>query len=144
MADEFKPINTQEEFNAAIADRLRRERETAIKPYADYDQIKKDLGTAQGQLAERDKTIATLSSKVKGYETDSAKTRAALAAGLPYEMAPRLAGETEEDFKKDAEALVKLIGQNKQDPPPLRDPEGPAPDPKTAALKGLLNKIKEE
>lgn len=144
MAD-FKPIMTQEEFDLAIGPRLQRERETAVKPYADYEQIKKDLGTAQGQLAQRDNTIVELNKQIKGYETDSAKTRIALETGLPYELRTRLAGETEEELKKDAEALVKLIGQQKkQDPAPLRDPEGPPPDKKTAAFKGLLDKLKEE
>lgn len=142
---EFKPIMTQEEFDAAIGPRLQRERETAVKPYADYEQIKKSLGDAQGLLSQRDATIADLNKKVKGYETDSAKTRIALAAGLPYELHARLAGETEDELKKDAEALAKLFGQQeKKDPAPLRDPEGPPPDKKTAAFKGLLDKLKEE
>ncbi len=142
---EFKPITTQEELDQVLGERLKRERETALKPYADYEQIKKDLSTAQGQLAERDKTIAALGVKVKGYETDSAKTRIALAAGLPYEMRTRLTGETEDELKKDAELLVKQIGQQrKEDPAPLRNPEGTPPDKKTAAFKGLLNKLQEE
>ena len=33
---EFTPITTQEEFDKAIGDRLKRERETVKKEYADY------------------------------------------------------------------------------------------------------------
>lgn len=42
---EFKPINTQEEFDIAIKDRLERERRTAVAPFADYETIKADLAT---------------------------------------------------------------------------------------------------
>ena len=40
---EFKVINTQEEFDAAIKDRLERERQKATAPFADYEQIRKQL-----------------------------------------------------------------------------------------------------
>lgn len=38
---EFKPINTQEEFDERIAARLQRERDSVTKNYADYEQLKK-------------------------------------------------------------------------------------------------------
>ena len=37
---EFTPITTQEAFDAAIKDRLARERETVTKKFADYDDLK--------------------------------------------------------------------------------------------------------
>lgn len=112
MAD-FQPINTQEEFDAAIASRLSREREKAVRPYADYDQIKNDLGTAQTTLAERDATIADLTSQLQSTRTDLAKTRIALQKELPAELAERLHGETEEELRQDADSLLKLFGSRK-------------------------------
>ena len=117
---EFKPITTQEEFDAAISDRLKREREK----YADYDNLKsnnseqakkigdleKSLNDANEKISGHQKTVDELNAKIKGYETDSAKTRIALAAGLPYEMASRLKGDSEDDIKKDAESLAKMMG----------------------------------
>lgn len=112
MAD-FTPINTQEEFNAAIADRLKRERETAIKPYADYEQVKNDLGTAQKTLGERDATIADLNVQLKSARSDLAKTRIALEKGLPLELANRLTGETEDELRSDADSLSQLFGSRR-------------------------------
>lgn len=112
MAD-FTPINTQEEFNAAIADRLKRERENAVKPYADYAQIKTDLGAAQKTLGERDSTIADLNTQLKSARSDLAKTRIALEKHLPMELAIRLNGETEDELRSDADSLSQLLGSRR-------------------------------
>lgn len=112
MAD-FTPINTQEEFDAAIAARLNREREKAVKPYADYDQIKADLGTAQTTLGERDATIADLNTQLKSTRSDLAKTRIALEKHLPMELAERLRGETEDELRSDADSLSQLLGSRR-------------------------------
>lgn len=120
---EFKAITTQEEFDAAITARLTRERETVAKKYegytspedlqkikADYEkqigELTKAAETAKtthaAELAERDRTIAK-------YETDSVKTRIAHEIGLPYELAARLTGETEDDIRQDAETIKGLM-----------------------------------
>lgn len=152
---EFKPINTQEEFDAAIGERIKRERETVSKKYADYDELKNkvanyettiaDMTKAAKEAADKyagyDKTLAELQGKVKGYETASVKTRIAHEAGLPYELAARLSGETEDDIRKDAETLAKLVG--KPNPPaPGKDTEGSGGDAgKTAALRALAKNL---
>lgn len=136
---EFKPIMTQEDFDTAINARLERER----SKYSDYDTIKSDLGTLRGKLSAKEAEISTLQGKVKGYETDSVKTRIALETGLPLELRSRLTGETEEEIRADATKLAKLFVQQK-DPAPLRDTEPPVADEKTAAYKSLLNNLKED
>lgn len=136
---EFTPIMTQEDFDAAISERLKREQ----AKYSDYDTIKSDLGTLRVQLSAKDAEISTLQGKVKGYETDSVKTRIALETGLPLDLRTRLTGETEEEIRADANKLAKLFGQQK-DPAPLRDTEPPVADEKTAAYKSLLNNLKED
>ena len=136
---EFTPIMTQEDFDAAISERLKREQ----AKYSDYDTIKSDLGTLRVQLSAKDAEISTLQGKVKGYETDSVKTRIALETGLPLDLRTRLTGETEEEIRADATKLAKLFGQQK-DPAPLRDTEPPVADEKTAAYKSLLNNLKED
>ena len=40
MAEEFKAITTQEEFDAAIKDRLARQEKTIKSQFADYDDLK--------------------------------------------------------------------------------------------------------
>lgn len=113
---EFVAITTQEDFDKAIASRLERERNTVRKQYEDYDKLKADITDLQGKLsaanttiAEKDTQITDLNGKIKGYETDSAKTRILIEAGLPLEMKSRLQGVTEEEIKADAAELVKLI-----------------------------------
>lgn len=117
---EFKAIETQEQLDAVIGERIKRERETSAKRYEgwlspddiqklkdDYDARIKALedaaATTQQELASKDKEIAD-SAK---YRTDLEKTRIALAAGLKYEYADRLRGETAEEWKADAETLAK-------------------------------------
>lgn len=141
---EFTPIMTQEEFDTAIGPRLERERNTVRKEYADYETIKTSVGNLQRQLGERDKTIGELNQKIKGYETDSVKTRIALETGLPMELRSRLTGETEAEIRADAEALAKLIGTQTHSAPPLKDTEPAGTDIKNAAFKALLSNLKED
>lgn len=115
MAD-FTPINTQEELDRVLADRLAREREKAVRPYADYEQIKTDLGTARQTLAERDAKITDLNDQLKSARSDLAKTRIALDKGLPLALAERLRGETEDEMKSDADNLAKLFTSRAAEP----------------------------
>ena len=141
MSEEFTPITTQEQFDKAISDRIQRERakyadydqlKANAEKYKDYDVLKKkaesydtDKQKWDDDLAKARTTIADQASKIKGYETDSVKTRIAHEFGIPYEMAERLQGESEEDIRKDAEAMKKLIGQNSNTVVlPLRSNEG--------------------
>lgn len=115
-----KAITTQEEFDAAIGERLKREKDTAAKRYegftspddlakikAEYESKIKDLQEAaaasEKTLAEKDAAIA----EGAKYRADLEKTRIALAAGLKIDYADRLKGETPEEWKKDAEILAK-------------------------------------
>lgn len=152
---EFVPITTQAEFDAAIGERLKRERETLAKKYGDYEDLKRraadyekqigDLTRAAEDAARKyagyDQQLADLQAKVQGYETASVKTRIAHETGLPYELAGRLSGDTEEAIRKDAESLYKLLGQGqngRRPAPPVRDtePAGTVSD-KKAALRAL-------
>ena len=115
---EFKPITTQEEFDAAIKARLSREKEK----YGDYDQLKsrvEELETENVGLkstieannqskADADKQLEELQNQISGYETASLRTRIALQNGLPYDLADRLQGIDEESLKADAERLASF------------------------------------
>lgn len=149
---DFKPINTQEEFNEAIKERVSR----VSEKYADYEQIKKkniDFETQLSDLTKQlndlttektshEKVVAELNSKIQGYETSSLKTRVALELGLPFEFASRLTGDSEESIRKDAESLSKFVG--KKQTAPIAATEPAQVDDKTAALKSLLQNIKEK
>lgn len=149
----FEIIDTQEKFDAAISERLRRERETVSKKYADYDELKQkaaEYETRLGALTKEaeenakkysgyDTKLADMQAKIKGYETVSVKTRIAHETGIPYELAGRLSGNTEEEIRKDAETLSKYIGSTKKTAP-LRTPENNA-DSKTEALRAFTAKL---
>ena len=120
MANEFTPIETQEQLDKVIGERVRRAERQAAEKYADYDDLKKENAklTAQIQqqaeaISKHDATVADLNAKIHGYETDSVKTRVALEIGLPYQMASRLTGDDEKAIRADAESMVKLIGNTK-------------------------------
>lgn len=153
MAD-FTPINTQEEFDAAIGERLKREKEASAKIISTHEEenkkltgtiakLTKDIDEANKKISGYNEEKAGMQSKIKEHESDSAKTRIALEVGLPYAMAHRLTGEDEDAIRKDAEGMFKLIGASTP-PPPLRDPEGKPEDEKTAAYKSLLGTLKGE
>ena len=139
---EFKPIETQEALDAIIKDRIARAEKTAtekaeekFKGYVSPDDLAskiKELNDQNTELgnslksAREDgenskKTIADLESKVKKYETASVKSRIAHELGIPYELANKISGETEEEIRKDAEALKPFV--TKKATAPLRDPE---------------------
>jgi hypothetical protein len=150
---EFKPITTQEEFDAAIKARLSREKEK----YVDYDQLKsrvEELEKENGGLkstievtnqskADADKQLEEMQKQIAGYETASLRTRVALQYGLPYDLADRLQGTDEESFKADAERLAGFMKKS-QPVYPLGTKEPSSIDDKDAALKGMLHKMRGE
>lgn len=154
MSD-FKVIETQEQLDAILGDRLKRERETVKKEFEGYLSPEDAAKKYEGYLSPEDEKkkyegylspeeAAKKDAKIKGYESSSVKTRIAHETGLPYEMAARLSGETEEDIRKDAESLVKLIGQQ-QPPQPFGNSEfdGKASGTREA-LRRTLNGLKGE
>ena len=151
---DFKVINTQEELDALIKDRIERERKSISEKYSDYDELKKrnaEYETQVSKLSEASKSFAAdkenyekqiseLSSKIKGYETDSAKTRIALEAGLPFEMAGRLSGSTEEEIRKDAENLARFISKPAAAPVSSNEPAKYS-DSRDDALRSLVRNM---
>ena len=154
---EFKPITSQEELDQIISARLTREREAVAKKYSDYDDLKGKVGTYETQIADyakqleeatkkqsgHEKTVAELTAKLKGYETDSVKTRIALEKGLPYELAARLSGDSEDAIRQDAESLAKFVSRGPV-PAPLRSSEPEKVDSERAALTKMLQDMKGE
>lgn len=115
---EFKPIETQEALDAIIKDRIERAKKSAAdetaKKYEGYlspDDVKKhtdQITALTDKLKESETKIADLTAKNSAYEIASVKTKIAHEVGLPYELAGRLSGTTEEEIRKDADALSKF------------------------------------
>lgn len=148
---EFKTIETQEELNGIIAERLKREKEK----YADYEKLKADVESLTNQLslanqALKDKEneniglntqIEELSGKIKSYELASLKTTIALKNGLPYDLAQKLVGDDEDGLNTDAQNLVKLIGIKEHEfVAPLKSTEN-RESGKSEAYRNLLNEL---
>lgn len=115
---EFEPINTQEEFDKKIKERIKRETDK----FSDYEDLKEQVGKLNkkiedlnSELSGKDTKYSDLEnkykeseSKIAKYESDSVKTRIALEAGLPYEMIERVNGGTEEEIKADIDKLLSF------------------------------------
>ena len=138
---EFTLITTQEEFNSAIKGRLEEARNAVRQQFSDYETIKNDLAAAREGVQKKDAEIADLQNQLKGSRAELAKTRIALEKGLPIEMSERLTGETEDEIRKDAEALEKLFKKQQMPSPAFSTERG---NDKDAALRSLLAGIKNQ
>ena len=148
----FKPIETQEELDNIIKDRLKRERESTQKRYEGWispedhqkalDASNKAFDDFKKAHESDEQTIADLTAKNKAYETASLKSRIAHEVGLSYEWTDRIGGEDEESIRKDAESLKKLVGAGAQPIPTKNTEAGEDVDSGKAALRKVLNGIK--
>ena len=145
---EFTPINTQEEFDALISDRIQRAQNTVRKEYADYDSVKSELSTAKTDLEKAAQQNTDLSNQIKELqeklsksETDSAKTRIAYEMGLPFELCSRLNGTNEAEIRKDADALMSLLKKSQPAAPLFNPDKESGGNEKDSALKAMLNDL---
>lgn len=120
---EFKPIETQEQLDAVIGERIKRAEAKAAERYSDYEALKsqneeftKQIADLTNQIKAKDETINgnkaamdDLNAKIKDYETRSVKTRIAHEVGLPYQLADKLAGEDEDAIREDAKKMASFI-----------------------------------
>lgn len=154
---EFTPINTQEEFDTAIGERLKRERRTVEEKYKNHLSPEDVAKKYEGWLSPEDvakkyegwispEDSAAKDSKIKNYETDSAKTRIAHEIGLDYDAIKFIQGDDETSIKKSAESLKELMGNHNSAPPVYtREPAGDGKKSKeTAAFKTMLADMKGE
>lgn len=112
VADEFKTIETQEELDRIITDRLSRNTQSVtaevtkkFEGYVSPDDYKK----LSDSISEKDSEIEKLKAENSKYVTSTVKMRIARESGLPLELADRIAGDDEKAMRADAAALVKLI-----------------------------------
>lgn len=152
---EFKVIETQEQFDAAISERINREKATLAKKYEGYispddmnakltesqtkiDDLTGQLTAANEKITNHTTEIAERDAKIKQYEAAQTKAKIAHEAGLSYEAIDFLKGENEEEIKKSAETLKGLIGTKKV--PPLANTEDEK-GAKDAALRETVRNL---
>lgn len=148
---EFKIIETQEELDNIVKERIRREREK----FADYDELKKrvsELETENSALkttveddkqtrAGLDAQITDLQGKVSNYETASLRTRIALQNGLPYDLADRLQGTDEASLTADAERLAGFMRPAPVPQAPFKDVEPELGSGKELEMRQMLKEM---
>lgn len=159
---EFKAIESQEQLDGIIKERLERAEKKFEEKYQGYlspDEVEAKVADLNKKIEEmgnslngaNDKakadaeSIAGLEAKVKSYETASVKSRIAHEVGIPFELANKLSGDTEEAIRKDAEALKPFV--TKVTTAPLRDPEAKdagSGDKTRDSMMKLVEKIKKE
>ena len=157
MSD-FKVIETQEQLDSIVNERIKGEREAQEKKYSSYispddykaktgeyekkiSDLREALDGANTKIAGYDKEIAARDLKIKGYESRSIRTRIAHETGLSYEAVDFLKGDDEDSIRKSAESLKSLVGAAVT--APLATTERSGSQDKDAALRQTLRNLKE-
>lgn len=150
---EFVPIETQEQFDAMVKDRVERAKKSAAK---EFETQLKDLEQLKESVTAKETEIGTLKAKITDLEAEkktngesyqsmqkelsqvklsALKQRIAIDAGIPLEMADRLNGEDEESIKEDAEKVKGFWGA-KHVAPSFKSEEVPT-DPAEAGYREM-------
>lgn len=154
MAEEFKVIETQEDFDKAIQKRLAqkdRELEEKFKDYLAPDKVSalkeeyekkladaNDLLTkANEKIASHDQVVSELTTRATTAESDLLKSRIAHESGVPFELAGRLVGSNEEELRADASQFASFLAP-KAAPPLSTGENGSGTSSRDAGLAQML------
>lgn len=132
MPNEFKPINTQEEFDARVRE-----------VHGDVAGLQNQINTLTGERDIHANTIANLQKEINCYKTDALKRKIAGEKGIPLDMASRLSGDDEKALRADADAMAANLRAYKG-AAPLADPTPAAEDGKRGVLRSMLRGMKGE
>ena len=126
---EFTPIETQEQFDSMVKERVERAKKSAVK---EMETQLKDLEQTKEQLATKDSEIEALKAKINDFEGEkktseesyhamekelselklkALKTQIAMDNNIPLGMADRIKGEDEEAMRADAEKLASFVSK---------------------------------
>ena len=147
---EFTPIETQEQLDSIIGERIKEIREKAEKKYEGYLSPEEVTKKYEGYLSAEEVTkkykgylspeeVAEKDAKIKGYESHSVKTRIAHELGLSYESIDFLKGDDEESIRKSAETLKALVGNRTA--PPLASHDEPKGNSVDASLRNMVKNL---
>ena len=115
----FKAIESQEELDNIVKERLKREREANNKRYEGWispEDHQRTLSEANQTLEEYKKaretdsqTIEDLAAKNAAYETASLKSRIAHEVGLSHEWTGRISGEDEQSIRATSMSSSRVL-----------------------------------
>ena len=150
---EFTPIETQEQFDQMVKDRVERAKKSAAKEFEtqlkDLEQLKEsvtaketEIGTLKAKLTDLEaekktngESYQSMQKELSQVKLSALKQRIAIDAGIPLEMADRLNGEDEESIKADAEKVKGFWGA-KHVAPSFKTEEVPT-DPAEAGFREM-------
>ena len=153
----FTAIETQEQLDAIVGERVKRAKDAVRKEFEGYlspEQLKEhtanlttELSGLKSQVEALTEEKGTLESQIKEKDAEIAKhaiaavkANVARETGLSFEAVDFLQGEDEETIRKSAESLKSLVGTPAA---PMYHPEPSGEgDPKEAALKAMLNEMR--
>lgn len=155
----FTPIETQEQLDETIRDRVARAKDSARKEFEGWvkpEDVQKQMSDLQEQLSGTADTVKTLTEektalekqvkeateKIAKYETDSVKTKVATEYGLPIDAISFLQGDDETAIKESAESLKSLVGTKQA--PPMAGTEPPSGNSDEEAMKQMLRDMRGE
>lgn len=147
---EFKTIETQEELERILGERLAREKEKNSKAIEGYENKIKafeesvkayedKLAKSEATISSHQEEVAKLTAEISNLQLATIKHQIAHKNGLPYELAERLTGTDEESLTADALNLKKFVGAKTA--PPLANPELPPENDKDAQFRDLARKL---
>lgn len=152
----FEKIETQEELDLIIKERLARQKESIEKQYEDYENLKTKIAELEAENVTLQTTISesanlkethqaeldNLNNKIAGYETANLKTKIALKNGIPLELAERLSGSNEDEIQEDAKRLSAFV-KSKATEPPLKNTEPIIEDSENQSWKDMIKNLSE-
>lgn len=153
MADNFTPINTQEELDKVIGSRIKRaeekyagENESLRKQMEEMknssEALKTQYDALKLQLSDATKSMEEKDNKIKGFELINSRNKVAKEFGIPEGLIGRLSGDDEESMRKDAEALSNTLKEMRPTPPKAdNESSGQTESKKDQALKNMLGKL---
>lgn len=140
MGTEFTPITTQADFDAAVKSTVEAAVAEAVKKFEGW--LSPDAAAALAKERDDSKAaVDALSTENKSYKISAMKMKAANEKGIPFELAEKLSGETEDEINKDADTFAKYFTAPKHQPTPRYSGEGAFTDSKSSAELAMLREI---
>lgn len=157
MSEEFKIIETQEDFDKAIQKRLAQKDKEQAEKYKEYmspddvtslkseydkklQELNDALTKANEKIAGNDQVVSELTTRATTAESDLLKSRIAHESGVPFELAGRLVGNNAEELKADAEKFASFLAPKSAPPLYTSDPSGS----KNGDMAAMLNQINQQ
>lgn len=106
----FEPITSQEQLDAVVRDRVRRAREKAVEPFADYEELRARAEAAEKAASEAeelrrraDEAEGRLARMAEEREREQARAKVSEETGVPARL---ITGDDEGAMRESAAALA--------------------------------------